>query len=295
MKRTLLNILATTLLLSACASKADYVTYEVNLNLGLEECLTSQIMATAKPSSDNIYYLIAPYEIGCGMSLEEFMDFRLKFLKGFYDMQCEQWKDQEYKCSFADYCLNYASSSVVFKNLKSGADHLLAGCCINPETCEIVGSIQTMPFRTMDIKDFHGSRLELDFMFIDDIRTHSTKYYVRPTIHGLLCKDYYVLEFCVSKDVLEAKYDGKLKNYVKEFMEWRIENGLTVDSYLRKDISMRYYDYNDEYQAERFEEGKTYVLWAVPFCEDYLDHIYSLTFTFTPGMCIKYSHDKVTR
>lgn len=282
--------------LPSCNYKPKTENGETPLIFSLVERGCSYLKISARPANERVYYtyhifLKDDYD-KAGLTDDEFMHKTIDSLVSIYNYMrdiTDPGRTDEYYGSFADFALYYAESQKTFPGLESGKEYILLGFCVNRDNNQPIGRLNTAVFKTLSMEETQKSDMKFDFMILDviDDDTNETRVYCRPTTEaGVISKGIYASGYIYPLDSLKRNYGGDIAGYIKEYLDRFTKEGM-VDFTLYRDI------HEDVYlrSLPLLQEGKQYVVWATPYSADYLEKYQTLTFTYTEGIRINYSHD----
>ncbi len=281
-----------TLVLCSCDYHIKLAKCEVALNFNITENAGFLVTVEAVPDEDNVCYLYSIYESRTFDSIMSLYNDETKMMQSILDGFEETYENvykyyyeasgHQYIAEFHDVMLKYARSGQTFANLVPSTDYTVFGFCVDPYEKTPIGGLQTLRFKTTKIPD-DALNMSFDFM-IQDSPEHFY-YYVKPSYHGQICKDFYFTNI-VSEEELNTDYDGNLFNYI--YTRYALFSGMEMlELLLSYDIS-RHEDLLIHYD----EVGKSYILFAVPYNPKYQERIYTYHFKYEPNMQTGYTHDK---
>lgn len=287
MKRFL--VIAVLLAAAVACSYEQKISYKATaLHVALDVIKSNYILVSVQPDNDKVFYLIAPVKRTAydectqkmGKSDEYVMQAIIDSSRAYYNT----WlgyairPDDKYIATFQDLMLYYAAQSRYFTGLTPDTEYYLCTFCVHPDKQIPIGSLSKTYFKTPAI-GIEQSDMTFDFMFRNAGGT-TNHCYIKPTSKstGKICKDPYFADF-VSEDDLKTYFEGCLNKYIEESLPY-------YKDFLMTDICRSMPRYMDD-----LTPGKKYIIFACPYISNWADHLYTLTFTFEPGLEIPYSHD----
>lgn len=280
--------------LASCSHKSPIVAGEIKLDITIRDIQGTQVVMDVIPENDMVYYGISgmtvqEYDrISAESSVKDYInDVVIKSYMEEYE-EVVEWKKaagHKYMMSPGDYLFSYAPLyGYRFIGLQPLTEYYAMCFCVDPSTYRIIGDVQKERFCTTAIMPTR-SEMTIDFMIKD--ADDYFYFYSKPiSEYGVISTDPYIVGI-VSDDYLQEHYGGDVVAYAADYYLQAVKEG-RVSSLLKTDISRT--QCPEVHEPGHYGESKAYTILGCPYNINNIDKIFTLHFTYKPGMSTRYSH-----
>lgn len=292
MRKTIIHICLWAIALvgtTACNTEARFNSRGTELTFHVHDLMGTQVTVETTLKDDECYYYMNiiskeeydkqnhPDKIFMSLMMDslevEYLEWKREYLK----------ENVPYIASLRSHFFDYGGSTHFFVGLTPETDYYIYGFCVNPNTKEPVGKLYKQLVTTTALDTTTISPMVLDFRVEDMPEQGKTRITIRPSVDG---KPYQEPFACIPTSVperlIEEEYGGDIVRYADSIFAFMNEISIQ-EIFIKRDITT-FEDYD-------LIPGERYILLAAAYRITYAQALYSLHYTFEPGMKLPYQHD----